>query len=149
MRRGEGGSKGRTYVYTWGWFTMLYSGNQHNIVQQLFSKWKIFLIFLHYATRIFYASGFFFSEIVMIIFLSFIFILSTIIHEIVLFLHHFIWGNIQECIKFKWNNSRSLYRPRNSCLSCLLHTQVVFSLDKDYKHLIFNTVRWYDEDTFF
>ena len=57
---------------------------KHNIVEQLFSKWKFLKISLHYATRIFYASGFFFSEIVMINFLSFFFILSTIIHEIVL-----------------------------------------------------------------
>ena len=30
-----GGSRGRGHMYTYGWFTLLYSRNQHNIVKQL------------------------------------------------------------------------------------------------------------------
>ena len=32
-----GGSKGRRYIYTCGWFTLLYGRNQHNIVKQFSS----------------------------------------------------------------------------------------------------------------
>ena len=34
----EGGPRGRGYMYTYSWFTMLYSRNKHNIVKQLFLK---------------------------------------------------------------------------------------------------------------
>ena len=27
-------------MYTCGWFTLLYSGNQHNVVKQLYSNFK-------------------------------------------------------------------------------------------------------------
>ena len=30
----EGGSRGYLYIYTYGWFELLYSRNQHNIVKQ-------------------------------------------------------------------------------------------------------------------
>ena len=32
-----GGSKGKRYIYTCGWFTLLYGRNQHNIVKQFSS----------------------------------------------------------------------------------------------------------------
>ena len=34
----EGGSKQRRYMYTYNWFTLLYSRNQHNIIKQLYSN---------------------------------------------------------------------------------------------------------------
>ena len=34
--------KKRGYVYTYGWFTLLYSRNQHNTVKQLYTNKKIF-----------------------------------------------------------------------------------------------------------
>ena len=36
----EGSPRGRGCVFTYGWFTLLYSRNQHNIVKQLYSNWK-------------------------------------------------------------------------------------------------------------
>ena len=36
----EEGSGSRAYMYTYGWFTTLYSKNQHNIVKQLYSNKK-------------------------------------------------------------------------------------------------------------
>ena len=36
----EGGSEGKGYVYTYSWFTLLYSRNQYNIVKQLSSNLK-------------------------------------------------------------------------------------------------------------
>ena len=36
----EGNPRGRGCVFTYGWFTLLYSRNQHNIVKQLYSNLK-------------------------------------------------------------------------------------------------------------
>ena len=41
----EGGSRRKGYMYTYGWFMLLYGGNQHKFVKQLsstkiFFKWK-------------------------------------------------------------------------------------------------------------
>ena len=38
----KGSSRGRGYMYTFGWFMLLYERNQYNILKQLSSK-KIFL----------------------------------------------------------------------------------------------------------
>ena len=34
----KGGSRGRGYMCTYGWFMLLYSRNKHNIVKQLSSN---------------------------------------------------------------------------------------------------------------
>ena len=39
--RWEGGLRGSGHVYTYGWFMLMYGRNQHNIVKQLSSNWKI------------------------------------------------------------------------------------------------------------
>ena len=39
--RWEGGLRGSGHVYTYGWFILMYGRNQHNIVKQLSSNWKI------------------------------------------------------------------------------------------------------------
>ena len=36
----EGGPRGKGYMYTYNWFTLMYSGNEHNIVKQLYSNKK-------------------------------------------------------------------------------------------------------------
>ena len=36
----EGGSRGKGYMYTYNWFTLIYSRNEHNIVKQLYSNKK-------------------------------------------------------------------------------------------------------------
>ena len=35
---GEGGFRGREYLYTYGCFTLLFSRNEHDIVKQLYSN---------------------------------------------------------------------------------------------------------------
>ena len=37
----EGGSRGKVYMYMYVWFTLLYSRNEHNIVNQLYSNNKV------------------------------------------------------------------------------------------------------------
>ena len=32
----EGSPKGKGYMYMWSWFTLLYSGNYHNVLKQLY-----------------------------------------------------------------------------------------------------------------
>ena len=39
-----GGMVGRWYMYTYDWFTLLFSRNEHNIVRQLYSNKKKILI---------------------------------------------------------------------------------------------------------
>ena len=43
-RRREGGSKGRGYMYTYGWFMLRFDRKQQNSVKQLFFNKKNFLI---------------------------------------------------------------------------------------------------------
>ena len=44
MAWGGGGSRGRGYMYTYSWFTLLYSTNLQNIVKQLYSNNNILKI---------------------------------------------------------------------------------------------------------
>ena len=44
----EGGSRRRGYMYTYGWITLLYGRNQHNIVKKLASNLKIHICICMY-----------------------------------------------------------------------------------------------------